>query len=119
MQDNTLIVALIAICSLVVTVMISFVVVWIRRRLNKTKSDPEVNMVNGNFEYRGIRYGQGLVRGGQYSPTYFQVTVPFPAGGKFRIKEETGFDRFFRKAGILRKIRTHDPDFDRRFYVST
>lgn len=119
MQNRITIVTLILIASVLVSLLVSLLVVRIRRRLLRKKTDTEEDMATGNFEYQGIRYRQGRVPGGQHSPPFFQVMIPFAAGGKFRIKEETGFDRFFRKAGILRKIRTHAPEFDRRFQIES
>lgn len=70
-------------------------------------------------EHDGIRYEYGCFRGTKHDPSHFKIGVACRSPGGFKITEESGFDRFFKKKGICCEIQTGDEEFDDRFYLTT
>lgn len=69
--------------------------------------------------YEGVEYKYHYSKGGDKSPSYFTIYIKCQSAGSFRITRENKLDRFFINLGVCKKIKTGDPEFDDKFFVST
>lgn len=113
--------------SVLITTTIAVILVLVKRKqlASGAPSRPgvgETAMVKpGRWQGKteGVDYNWMYHRGSRNSPSYLSVTMDCQSPGSFKITKETGFDRFFKKLGICIEIKTHDTEFDDKFYITT
>jgi len=64
-------------------------------------------------------YNYEHFQGGKNAPPYLKIVIPCPSYGSFKVRKESGFDRFFKRIGLTVKFETGDYEFDSSFYTSS
>ncbi len=107
---------IVSIAVSVATVLI-LVVVAVVTRVRKNKPGSRRNSGSGTFN--GVDYSFSSYAGGKNNPPSLLITIESESSGSFHIRKETGFDRFWKKRGLVKEITTYDQIFDNRFFIDT
>jgi len=83
------------------------------------QSKPIKRGEKGEITYNGTIYSYQYHRGSKNTPPFLSISTACPSKGKFKITRETGFDRFFIRMGITRKLFSYDRDFDVMFNITS
>ncbi len=110
--------------SIILTSVIIHVVLMIKRR-NRLKQGSVSNKSNKNIKrggkgiYNGIEYYYSYFSKKKNSPSSLVISINIPSNFSFKVRRESGFDRFFKKLNIAVEISTLDQMFDEKFYITT
>lgn len=109
----------IGIFVLVTSVLISiFVIVRIRKKGLFTQKAPKVPL-KGDGEVNGHPYNWQRSGPAQNKNPFFKLSVSCPHEGRFTLRRENAFDRFFKRIGLVEEISCFNEEFDTAHFVSS
>jgi hypothetical protein len=122
--DQKVLIMVMAIVSLVVST-IMVLVIFIRQRAKKKEALSQLpaelkDLKSGRTitgEHDGTAYDVYYFGGSKNAPPYLAVSVAGESEGRFRVKKESGLDRFFKRYGIAKEVQTLDKAFDDDYFI--
>lgn len=99
----------------------ALVIMWVVKKVRKSRSAAGSGKLAGSGEgtVKGVKYGYLYRSANKNSPPALLISVEVESAARFLIRKETGYDRFWKKKGVVKEITTYDDIFDDRFFIDT